>query len=186
MKSNQMVECIIDEAMQTLTFTVDGRRDSPIVHELARTHSANVTYAALHGFKQRDVDGAAVDAEDKKTGIVRSYAERCALKHTRIARLVAHYNSGSPDWDLVRTAGGGVDNTGLTIEAIGRVYEWATEAVEAKVTKLAGEKGVERKAMLATYANIPDVAAMMGTIRAERAARTGLNAASMVNDLMAA
>lgn len=186
MKSNQMVECIIDEVAQTLTFKVDGHKDVPIVHLLKLTHPDNIAYAALHGFKQRDVDGAAVDAADKKTGIIRTYAERCRLKHERIARLVEHYNSGAPDWDLMRSAGGGIDNTGLTIEAIGRVYDWDIATVEVKVDTLAQKKGIDRRATLATYANIPDVAAMIGTIKAERAARLGLDAASMAEELMAA
>ena len=140
--------------------------------------------AMIHGILQRVGDGGAVERMDKATGTIRTDAEMDAIKQARIVALIEHYNSGTADWNLVRAAGGGIDNTGLTIEAISRVYGWDIPTVEAKVTTMAEKKGIERKAMLATYGNIPDVAAMIGTIKAERAARSGLDGAGMANELM--
>jgi hypothetical protein len=157
-----------------------------IVGELlmAGIHADNREQAMYHGFIQRIGDGGAVERQDKQTGMIRTDAEMDSIKRARIEALIAHYNSGTPDWNLVRSnTGGGVDTSGLTIEAISRVYGWSVADTERKVDTLAEKKGIERKEMLRTYANIPDVAAMIGTIKAERAARTGLDAVSMADEL---
>ena len=169
--------------------TADGvafRFRGVVVGELvtASVHADNRNQAMYHGFIQRIGDGGAVERQDKATGLIRTDAEMDDIKKARIEALIAHYNSGTAEWNLVRSStGGGVDTSGLTIEAISRVYGWDTATVEAKVTKMAESKGIERKEMLRTYANIPDVASMIGTIKAERAARTGLDAVSMADEL---
>lgn len=140
--------------------------------------------AMIHGMLQRIGDGGAVERMDKQTGLIRTDAEMDGIKRARITALIEHYNSGTAEWNLTRTSGGGgVDTSGLTIEAISRVYGWSVTDTERKVDTLAEKKGIERKEMLRTYANIPDVASMIGTIKAERAARTGLDATSMADEL---
>jgi hypothetical protein len=142
--------------------------------------------AMIHGLIQRVGDGGAVERLDASTGTIRTDDEMDAIKMARMKTLINHYNSGTADWNVARGLPKGPDNSGLTIEAISRVYGWDIPTVEAKVTKMATEKGIERKAMLATYGNIPDVAAMIGTIKAERAAHTGLDAVGMADELMRA
>lgn len=140
--------------------------------------------AMIHGMLQRIGDGGAVERMDKATGLIRTDAEMDNIKKARITALIEHYNSGTAEWNLTRTSGGGgVDTSGLTIEAISRVYGWSVADTERKVDTLAAKKGIERKEMLRTYANIPDVASMIGTIKAERAARTGLDAQGMADEL---
>lgn len=147
-------------------------------------HPAIVQRAMIHGMVQRIGDGGAVEREDKATGLLRTSEEMDAIKKARITALIEHYNSGTAEWNLTRSASTRPDTSGLTIEAIARVYFKSDIAeTERKVTSLAEKKGIERKEMLRTYANIPDVAAMIGTIIAERAARTGLDAQSMADEL---
>jgi hypothetical protein len=146
-------------------------------------NTANLQRAQTHGMVQRIGDGGAVERIDKVTGLMRTDAEMDAIKKARIVQLIEHYNSGTAEWNLTRAAATGPDTSGLTIEAISRVYGWDTGTVDSKVTKMAEKKGISRREMLGTYANIPDVATMIGTIKAERAARTGLDAQGMADEL---
>lgn len=153
---------------------------------LGSIHADNRERAMVHGLVQRVGDGGAVERLDASTGTIRTDAEMDAIKMARMMALINHYNSGTAEWNVARGLPKGPDNSGLTVEAISRVYGWSVDTVEAKVTTMAEKKGIERKAMLATYGNIPDVAAMIGTIKAERAARSGLDAAGMADELMQA
>jgi hypothetical protein len=181
MKSNQTVEYIASLAARTVTARMTGKAD--IVVSVSNMHAANVEFGLLFGIQSRLSNAAAIDKADKKTGIVRSAQEVIDLRHAALQQIADHLNSGSADWDVAR-AGGGVDNSGLTMEAIARVYfKSDVNLAEQKVTALADKKMVTRKEMLATYANIPDVAAMMGTIRAERAQRTGIDAVALADEL---
>lgn len=180
-KANSIITHALSDNRITFLF-----RGQPIGNlNVTALHPVIVQRAMQHGLVQRIGDGGAVERQDKATGHIRSDAEMDDIKRARIVALIEHYNSGTAEWNLTRSAGGGgVDNTGLTIEAIARTYKWDVATTEAKVTRLAESKGITRKEMLQTYANIPDVAAMMGTIKAERAARTGLDAQSLADELM--
>jgi hypothetical protein len=179
-KSNSIITHVLSN--NGIEFLFRGQRVGNL--NLTAVHAANKERAIIHGMIQRIGDGGAVERMDKATGTIRTDAEMDAIKRARLEALIAHYNSGTPDWNLVRSnTGGGVDTSGLTIEAISRVYGWSVTDTERKVDTLAQKKGIERKEMLRTYSNIPDVAAMIGTIKAERAARTGLDAVSMADEL---
>lgn len=179
-KSNSIITHEVTGNLVTFLFrgTAVGTLDTDAVH------TANQRKAMFHGFVQRIGDGGAVERMDKATGLIRTDAEMDDIKRARITALIEHYNSGTAEWNLVRASGGGgVDTSGLTIEAISRVYGWSVADTERKVDTLAEKKGIERKEMLRTYANIPDVASMIGSIKAERAARTGLDAQGMADEL---
>lgn len=183
MQTKAKANSIITHALSDngITFSFRGQAIGNL--NLTALHADIKFRAVIHGMLQRIGDGGAVERMDKQTGLIRTDAEMDAIKKARIVALIEHYNSGTDEWNVARGLPKGPDTSGLVIEAISRVYGWDVPTVEAKVTKMADQKGIERKEMLRTYANIPDVAAMIGTIKAERAARTGLDAQGMADEL---
>lgn len=124
--------------------------------------------AAIHGMVQRIGDGGAVERK-APDGTLRTDAEMDGIKRYRMECLIAHYNSGTDQWNLQRAGGGGVDTSGLTIAGIMRALGCDTDAAERKVAAYMTKHGLERKATLTKLAVIPEVATAIAAIKAERA-----------------
>lgn len=112
--------------------------------------------AALHGFKQKIVDAAALPV-DPDTG----KAATPEMKFHAMRDVVGQLSEG--DWNR-RATGDGTSGMGLLVAALVRVTGNDREAIEATVSKWSKE---EQAAMRATAA----VAPIIAQIKAERAAR---------------
>lgn len=103
--SNQSILTVYDTEHDRITWKFIGglpdiTMDTNLVSEKVRRR------AALVGFGQtRIADAAAVSRTDKDGRIVPE-TERLRRKHENMLRLVAHYESGTEDWDLPRVGGG--------------------------------------------------------------------------------
>ncbi len=104
LREGSVLAVVIDEASSSIVFNVRGAAQDggskSITFDMSKVHPNNAAYAALHGFNQRLRDAAAL-SRDPKTGKPPSPADRFEA----IARLVDHYHSGSPDWNLRVAAG---------------------------------------------------------------------------------
>lgn len=169
----------IDTAARRVTADIAGH--GVVSVSLDAMSEANRAYAVYFGIQSRLSNAAAI--ERNSDGRILTPEEMVAERFARMSAIAAHLNGGAEEWDLPRSAGGGGDQSGLVIEAIARNYGWSVESTEAKITALAEKKGQSRREVLATYANIPDVARVMGDIRAERAAKRGLDAVALADEL---
>lgn len=124
---------------------------------LDRAHADNVAYAALHGFNQRIGDAAAIEAKDGKYPTLSD-------KFDGIRKLIAHYESGSAEWDLKAQIGEGT----LLFKVLMREKpERDTEKVRAYVAGLSAAA----KTDLLLSERLRSIA---DEIRAERAGTTDL------------
>jgi hypothetical protein len=154
MKSNQMVEPVIDVAAGTVTFNVRGH-DSLTLH-MDKVHADNVRRAAFVGFAQvRIVDAAAVGLSDQDGKIIPA-GIRDKMKFDRMAALIAHYESGTPEWSRVR--GDGAAETGVLFRALCIVYpnrtpkevrEWLDGHTKAEQAQMRLSQSV--RAAIATF-----------------------------------
>lgn len=103
-REGSVLAVVMDEAHRQLVFNVRGAApdggNKSITLDLSAVHEANIAYAALHGFKQRIGDMAAL-SRNPDTGKPATPAE----KFEALARGVEHYMSGSADWNLRAAAG---------------------------------------------------------------------------------
>lgn len=103
-REGSILAVVMDEANSSIVFNVRGAApeggSKSITLNLASIHPSNVAYAALHGFKQRIADMAAL-SRNPDTGKPATPAE----KFEALARGVDHYMSGSADWNLRSAAG---------------------------------------------------------------------------------
>lgn len=103
MKANQMVKPVINMESGLIEFIVKGH--PTLTLDMNKVHPDNQRRASFVGMAQtRIVDRAAVGRADAKGNIIPE-ATRQALKHERMASLIAHYESGSPDWSVRGEAG---------------------------------------------------------------------------------
>lgn len=111
MKENQSVKPIINMEAGIVTFEVKGH--PAIVLHLDKVHPDNIRRAGFVGMAQtRIVDAAAIGRTDDKGNIIPE-ADRIATKHARMLKLVEHYESGSPEWNV--KGEGGFAPSGLII-----------------------------------------------------------------------
>ena len=164
-KENQHVQPVVDTENGTVTFRTRGMPD--LVLHWNKLHPKVQMRAGLAGMAQvRIVDAAAVGVADRKTGAIIPEAERIALKHERMARLVAHYESGTEDWSRVSEGGGG---RSITVEAIARVKGMTYDAAEAECERIADlHHGGDTKKALAFLRGAGAVQRAMAEIRGER------------------
>lgn len=121
------------------------------------------TRALAHGMKQRIADASAIP-RNTDTGLAATPQE----KFDAMQSLVAHYMSGSDEWNIGRAAGGGAaKESGLTLAAMEKV--WPDRDASATVDKLAAARGIDRRAALALFAATKEVGAAMAAIKAARA-----------------
>jgi hypothetical protein len=121
---------VVDEEHNQIVFNVRGAAPDgggkSVTLSLAKVHQSNVNYAALHGFKQRIGDMAAL-SRNPDTGQAASPAD----KFDAIVRGVEHYESGAAEWNLrgavgERTSG----EIGLLSRAIAEVK--GTDAIKVR------------------------------------------------------
>lgn len=172
MKSNQTVGYAMDLINRTVTASMPGREN--IVVRLTDMHPNMREYATLFGIQSRLSNGAAIDKQDRKTGVIRSDAEMKALRHEALMQIADHLNSGAAEWDITRAAGTGPDTSGITLAAIMRALSKPGEPLsaadaDAKVDAFALKHNLERKAAFGRIALIPEVADAIAAIKAERA-----------------
>lgn len=169
MKGNQHVKPIIDVEKNEVRFVIADGGAELVLHmdlcaEVVRKR------AALAGMAQvRIVDAAAVELQDDEGNVIPA-EDRIATKRERMARLIAHYETGTTDWTL-RQAGGGSARS-LTVDAIARVKACSYEAADAYVTEYAARNYEgDRKECLAFLRDGKRIAEAMDAIRAERNAK---------------
>lgn len=170
MKENQHVQPVIDAGSQTVTFNVRGH-DALVLH-MDKLHPAIIAQAALVGMAQvRIVDAAAVSRTDKEGRIVPEDI-RLAMKHERMAALIAHYETGTDQWSQ-RASGGGAPSTALTVEAIARVKACDYATARRYVDEYALEKfGGDNAKCLAFFRSAKAVKQAMLDIQNERLAES--------------
>lgn len=120
-RAGSVLAVVVDEVARTLVFNVATGEHSPglsITLALANVSAANCAYAALHGFKQRITDMAAL-SRNPETGLAVTPQE----KFDAIKRGVDHYMSGTDDWNM-RVAGGERQDSGiaLLVRALNEIY----------------------------------------------------------------
>lgn len=157
-RANAVVTTTIDEVTNRLTFEVRGA--GTLTLNLATVSQANRDYAALHGFKQRIADAAAIPRDED--GVAASPLE----KYEAMAALIEHYESGAEGWTRARAAGagGGRDTSGLTLRAMARV--WPERDPEELVAGIMAKRGIDRKAALGVFAKSDKVLAAIAEIKA--------------------
>lgn len=138
------IRTTIDESAATLTITVEGF--PPIVIDPAADYPAELnTYAALHGFKQRYVDKAALGA-----------GATAADKHAAILALVTYHREGGV-WNMKPGTGDGATG-GLLARALVIVTGAPIETVRETLA------GLDKKAQASLRAQ-PAIATAIATLR---------------------
>lgn len=103
--SNQSILTAYNVAEGRVTWNFIGGLP-PITLDINKVSETCRARAALVGFGQtRIADAAAVSRTDKDGNIIPE-TERLRRKHENMLRLVAHYESGTEDWELPRVGGG--------------------------------------------------------------------------------
>lgn len=87
-----------NETSGTIKFSFDGLE--PIIFTVAKASPSNEQRAMYHGWMARIGDCAALSRK-QKDGSVRNITE--ADRRAEVERAVAHYESGSGEWELGRT-----------------------------------------------------------------------------------
>jgi len=142
-----------------------------------RVSAENRSRAMYHGFEQRVRDAGAL-LRDTDNGKSASPTDKLEA----MRRIVDHLVSGATEWAIKATAGGGTDS-GLTILALMRVKGWDIDAANAQVEKIALAKGLERKDVLANLAKNPEIIRAVGDIKAERAAKSAVDASDLLDEM---
>lgn len=141
-KSNSVIQTAINTEARTVTFTVLGVTDRPIVLDLNKVSQSNTDYAAFHGFKQRVADKAALPC-DEVTGKSASPRE----KYDAMFALVDYYNSGSDGWSPARTGEGG-GTSGMTKMLKAALLAAYPTKTEADIEKFLDGKSRKQQAAL--------------------------------------
>ena len=136
-------------------------------------------HAELHGWIQRLADGAA-KSRDSKTGLPATPADKLAAIQT----IADYYLKGATEWKMKGSGGGRMPMSELILEALCRVNDIPLETMRERINRMAEVKGTKAATLLATLGTQKDVAAMVLTIQAERAASTGIDAEDLMADLM--
>lgn len=138
----------------------------------------NRNYAQQFGWDNRIKNKTSVTA-DKATGRVDT-----SEKYKLAKALVEFYEQGGDAWEM-RAAGGTREGTdaGLVLQALMNVKGWTLDECNAKVSKMAEGKGIERKDVLASLAKNPDIILEVAAIKAKRAAASSVDAGSMLDEL---
>ena len=138
----------------------------------------NRNYAQQFGWDNRIKNKTSVTA-DKATGKV-----DLAVKDRLLGELIEFYEQGGDAWEM-RAAGGAREGTdaGLVLQALMNVKGWSLDECNAKVSKMAEAKKVERKDVLASLAKNPEIIREVAEIKAKRAAASSVDAASLLDEL---
>lgn len=138
----------------------------------------NRNYAQQFGWDNRIKNKTSVTA-DKATGKV-----DLGEKYRLAKELIEFYEQGGDAWEM-RAAGGAREGTdaGLVLQALMNVKGWSLDECNAKVSKMAEGKGLERKDILASLAKNPEIIREVAEIKAKRAAASSVDAASLLDEL---
>lgn len=170
-RSNSIISTSIDNGK--ITFTVQGA--GAITLDLKQVNTDNATRAMHHGFIQRVSDAAAL-SRDTETGKPASPADKLEA----MRRIVDHYNSGSADWSIRAASGDGASPVaGITLKALAAVQNMPLDEMRQRVEALAEKRGITTKALLATLAKQPAVAAKIAEMRAP----AGIDADDLLGEL---
>lgn len=171
-KSNSVVTVQQDGAR--LTFDVRGA--GVFVFDTAKVHADNMAKAAMHGWKQRLSDAAAL-SRNADNGQPASPAEKLAA----IQSLGNWYMEGGAEWARVGGGGGGLS---ITIEAIAAIKGVEYDAAEGYVADFAKRKfeGDTKKA-LAFLREGKRVAEKIAELRAARAPAPKVDADNALDEL---
>ncbi|HQR20750.1 MAG TPA: hypothetical protein PKV98_07780 [Burkholderiaceae bacterium] len=129
-----------------------------------------------YGIKQWIQDGGAVSADER--GRVDPQA-----KYEGMLERAQLIESGV---DQLLRRGGGIkgDDTGLTVLALMRVRKLDIDGANALIDKIAAKNGIERKAVIANMATKnPDIIRAVGEIKAERAAKSAVDAGDLLDEM---
>jgi hypothetical protein len=138
----------------------------------------NRNYAQQFGWDNRIKNKTSVTA-DKATGKV-----DLGEKYRLAKELIEFYEQGGDSWEM-RSAGSPREGTdaGLVLQALMNVKGWSLDECNAKVSKMAEAKKVERKDVLASLAKNPEIIREVAEIKAKRAAASSVDAASLLDEL---
>ena len=161
-RSNSVVTVTV-ESDTVLVFDVLGA--GRLRFDTAKAHSALIQRAAMHGWKQRIADAAAM-SRNPENGQPASPED----KMEAMAALIAHYESGSPEWSRRGSGGGSGVSPALVVEAVARVKDVSVNEASAMIDRMAAADGTDRKAAIAKLREAPTVAKTMLAIKAERLA----------------
>lgn len=173
-REGSILAVVVNEAARSIVFNVRGAAadggSKSITLDLNSVHTANIDYAALHGFKQRIGDMAAL-SRNPDTGQPATPAD----KFDAIARGVEHYMSGVAEWNLRASSG---DRTSGELGMLSRaISELKGKDVIEVRDWLKTKTEAERKAL----AIMPAVKSIMDRMRAEQAAP--IDAEEMLGEL---
>lgn len=115
---------LIDTTAQTVTFTFEGLE--PVVLRMAQVSPTCATHAMLHGFSARIGDSAAIQKAAEN-----AYTVTEGMRRAAVEEMVAHYASGTEDWNLRAAARKAPQNP--TILAIAAKLGCTYEEAQAKV-----------------------------------------------------
>ena len=160
------------------TAVVQVKGHPALVFNPMKASLLNRNYAQQFGWDNRIKNKTSVTA-DKTTGRVDT-----AVKYQLAKALIEFYEQGGDEWEM-RAAGGAREGTdaGLVLQALMNVKGWTLDECNAKVGKMAENKGVERKDVLASLAKNADIIREVADIKAKRAAASNVDAASMLDEL---
>jgi hypothetical protein len=121
--------------------------------DLNKVAKENRIRAEFAGWNQRVPDAAAVERSDRK-GRILPEAEHRAEKARRMRRLVAHYMSGSPEWNLTSRGGPSITDL-LTIRAFSVAVGKGLEDSETMLAAQAAKRKVSLADLLSWYRGKP-------------------------------
>jgi hypothetical protein len=160
-RADATIACAIDNGV--LTITVQGF--DPIQIDPTDYPNELVDYAALHGFKQRYTDAAALGAGSTP-----------AEKHAAIMALVTHHRE-SGEWSRVGAAGSGAGGDGLLVRAVMEVFGIDRDTARTQV-------GAMDKKTQAGLRASPELAPIIARLRVEKAPRVTVDTAKAVANAM--
>lgn len=137
-KSNSVITTKVEGGV--ITFQVKDAGE--LLLDTSRVSESNRSRAMLHGFVQRVSDRAAI-SRNTETGLPATPSEKLAA----MKELVEFYETGTEQWAMTRSGGGGVQlDTQLLVKALGEIYpERTEEQLSAWVRK---RSSAERVALL--------------------------------------
>ena len=154
------IKALVDSG--TLTITVEGY--APIVIDPAALPADLVAQAALHGFKQKYVDKAALGA-----------GATAQAKYDAISGLVAHH-AATGEWNM-GPGGDGASSDGLLVRALVEITGADIDAVRETVA------GLDKKGQAALRGS-PDVAPVIARLKLARGPKADTGAAAAAASVM--
>lgn len=148
-RKNAVVTCRVEaENPAVWIFNVLGAGELRFDTKLASER--NTQRAAMHGWKQRIADAAAISRDEETNAPATPQ-----MKLERMQRLVAHYESGSEEWSA-RLSGAGAPEGGMLMQVLRTLRDQADSlangedsAVAAAAGKLAGKSDEQLSAFAA-------------------------------------